>query len=131
MIRRPPRATRTDTLFPYTTLFRSKSPSATIRASKSSALIASPVSRRYLSSGQSVQIFTPCVTSDRILVSPVRNHSSSRSAVRSEERRVGTECVSVDLGGGRILKKKTNLQSNDTTMIANKLIPHTIWQIEQ
>src|SRR3546814_3693419 len=26
MIRRPPRATRTDTLFPYTTLFRSDSP---------------------------------------------------------------------------------------------------------
>src|SRR3546814_16377119 len=26
MIRRPPRATRTDTLFPYTTLFRSRSP---------------------------------------------------------------------------------------------------------
>src|SRR3546814_11367971 len=28
MIRRPPRSTRTDTLFPYTTLFRSASPSA-------------------------------------------------------------------------------------------------------
>src|SRR3546814_14297737 len=27
MIRRPPRATRTDTLFPYTTLFRSSFPS--------------------------------------------------------------------------------------------------------
>src|SRR3546814_11905144 len=27
MIRRPPRATRTDTLFPYTTLFRSAGPS--------------------------------------------------------------------------------------------------------
>src|SRR3546814_2921637 len=26
MIRRPPRSTRTDTLFPYTTLFRSKEP---------------------------------------------------------------------------------------------------------
>src|SRR3546814_8264921 len=26
MIRRPPRSTRTDTLFPYTTLFRSKHP---------------------------------------------------------------------------------------------------------
>src|SRR3546814_5672920 len=26
MIRRPPRSTRTDTLFPYTTLFRSRSP---------------------------------------------------------------------------------------------------------
>src|SRR3546814_20113242 len=28
MIRRPPRSTRTDTLFPYTTLFRSGRPSA-------------------------------------------------------------------------------------------------------
>src|SRR3546814_11050196 len=27
MIRRPPRSTRTDTLFPYTTLFRSQPPS--------------------------------------------------------------------------------------------------------
>src|SRR3546814_3689454 len=29
MIRRPPRSTRTDTLFPYTTLFRSTDPSTT------------------------------------------------------------------------------------------------------
>src|SRR3546814_10558114 len=28
MVRRPPRSTRTDTLFPYTTLFRSESPAA-------------------------------------------------------------------------------------------------------
>src|SRR3546814_18221996 len=28
MIRRPPRSTRTDTLFPYTTLFRSKQPAS-------------------------------------------------------------------------------------------------------
>src|SRR3546814_6515009 len=32
MIRRPPRSTRTDTLFPYTTLFRSKSISSDDRA---------------------------------------------------------------------------------------------------
>src|SRR3546814_994893 len=31
MIRRPPRSTRTDTLFPYTTLFRSKFPDAVQR----------------------------------------------------------------------------------------------------
>src|SRR3546814_19062553 len=30
MIRRPPRSTRTDTLFPYTTLFRSKRSSVTL-----------------------------------------------------------------------------------------------------
>src|SRR3546814_1358602 len=32
MIRRPPRSTRTDTLFPYTTLFRSRGVAATILA---------------------------------------------------------------------------------------------------
>src|SRR3546814_6716223 len=32
MIRRPPRSTRTDTLFPYTTLFRSLSDGSTARA---------------------------------------------------------------------------------------------------
>src|SRR3546814_4213351 len=32
MIRRPPRSTRTDTLFPYTTLFRSPAKSAAMRA---------------------------------------------------------------------------------------------------
>src|SRR3546814_4668742 len=31
MIRRPPRSTRTDTLFPYTTLFRSETPCNTFR----------------------------------------------------------------------------------------------------
>src|SRR3546814_5726458 len=31
MIRRPPRSTRTDTLFPYTTLFRSTGPGASLR----------------------------------------------------------------------------------------------------
>src|SRR3546814_5132631 len=37
MIRRPPRSTRTDTLFPYTTLFRSSSPvSPTTRPASSS-----------------------------------------------------------------------------------------------
>src|SRR3546814_2098470 len=32
MIRRPPRSTRTDTLFPYTTLFRSSGASASLRS---------------------------------------------------------------------------------------------------
>src|SRR3546814_3488200 len=37
MIRRPPRSTRTDTLFPYTTLFRSRRRRATTRATCRSA----------------------------------------------------------------------------------------------
>src|SRR3546814_4216647 len=49
MIRRPPRSTRTDTLFPYTTLFRStrtcSSTSASARSSDAGAASSSP-SRR-------------------------------------------------------------------------------------
>src|SRR3546814_7637309 len=37
MKRRPPRSTRTDTLFPYTTLFRSATPGVTVVARKSNA----------------------------------------------------------------------------------------------
>src|SRR3546814_4492309 len=37
MIRRPPRSTRTDTLFPYTTLFRSRSRLPTIPVADSAA----------------------------------------------------------------------------------------------
>src|SRR3546814_20466258 len=42
MIRRPPRSTRTDTLFPYTTLFRSWSAPA-IRPGQSAASCRNPV----------------------------------------------------------------------------------------
>src|SRR3546814_10880975 len=38
MIRRPPRSTRTDTLFPYTTLFRSREQAEAVGASFSPAL---------------------------------------------------------------------------------------------
>src|SRR3546814_7459683 len=34
MIRRPPRSTRTDTLFPYTTLFRSRHPTTPMRSNR-------------------------------------------------------------------------------------------------
>src|SRR3546814_7232467 len=39
MIRRPPRSTRTDTLFPYTTLFRSIGPSAAESAASVRSLL--------------------------------------------------------------------------------------------
>src|SRR3546814_5555271 len=46
MIRRPPRSTRTDTLFPYTTLFRSLSRGALSRPPKSAATAIGPVNCR-------------------------------------------------------------------------------------
>src|SRR3546814_12248692 len=42
MIRRPPRSTRTDTLFPYTTLFRSFCPTGGISQASASDWLAEP-----------------------------------------------------------------------------------------
>src|SRR3546814_5024100 len=42
MIRRPPRATRTDTLFPYTTLFRSVAPFVRIKPATAQSTEADP-----------------------------------------------------------------------------------------
>src|SRR3546814_4197771 len=46
MIRRPPRSTRTDTLFPYTTLFRSGAPPAPAPAEAAATRSSSPESQR-------------------------------------------------------------------------------------
>src|SRR3546814_13756454 len=100
MIRRPPRSTRTDTLFPYTTLFRSPRPSMLARKVRARSRIA----RR------SAMLFPILSQSDRRLLASFSLARSSAvdwrrwenretifsctSSDRSEERRVGKECVS-------------------------------------
>src|SRR3546814_10986237 len=101
MIRRPPRTTRTDTLFPYTTLFRSfsRTPGAlaawlgqtkgtvsqTVGALERKGLVertGDPDDRRLV----------------RLSLTEAGHAMLGRApesiADRSEERRVGTECVS-------------------------------------
>src|SRR3546814_12731736 len=46
MLRRPPRSTRTDTLFPYTTLFRSRSAPGAVGGAAGAAGDAAAVRRR-------------------------------------------------------------------------------------
>src|SRR3546814_18288110 len=100
MIRRPPRSTRTDTLFPYTTLFRSLYCAQLVHTF--CPLIFQPlpsVSARVRRPARSVppegsekswhQISSPCKAFS------TRSFTKSRSLPnRSEERRVGKECVS-------------------------------------
>src|SRR3546814_17001236 len=106
MIRRPPRSTRTDTLFPYTTLFRSHA-------------VAAELQDRLVEGADGGDV-------PEMRVADVDDHAPGSLAEiegaeegfgrgeedlapdgRSEERRVGKECVvRVDLGGRRILKKK-------------------------
>src|SRR3546814_12057804 len=48
MIRRPPRSTRTDTLFPYTTLFRSHEPRPRVAAGHADPAVCAGLRRRVL-----------------------------------------------------------------------------------
>src|SRR3546814_12810808 len=89
MIRRPPRSTRTDTLFPYTTLFRSKVAftGGGLSGQKVYETAASGLKKVSLElGGKSPNIvFDDCVMDDAV---------KGAISGRSEERRVGKECVS-------------------------------------
>src|SRR3546814_12975247 len=113
MIRRPPRATRTDTLLPYTTLFRSQAQVlALLNELKDSygmsilfithdlgvvAQMADRVAVMY--AGKIVE----CAPVAELFARPAHPYTEAllqampradRDAARSEERRVGKECVS-------------------------------------
>src|SRR3546814_16745220 len=90
MIRRPPRATRTDTLFPYTTLFRSEGLLLLTDDGALAHRITDP--RHKLRKTYLVQVEgTPDDTQLQALREGVELNDGR---TRSEERRVGTECVS-------------------------------------
>src|SRR3546814_12023758 len=103
MIRRPPRSTRTDTLFPYTTLFRSPPPGSAgggdRRNRPSPRRSADSCRDRLRRSPRRARGQAPRTRHRQSFrgAPPPRAAASSHpapSAVRSEERRVGKECVS-------------------------------------
>src|SRR3546814_20094739 len=115
MIRRPPRSTRTDTLFPYTTLFRSDRAEGVRRSRPLRGGMSGegdkpwpmrkerrPVSRNIGRSGRTSQ---NCSCLNDLL------RSESNSAIaRAEESSVGNECVSKCRSRGSVYPKKKNKQ---------------------
>src|SRR3546814_13314922 len=105
MIRRPPRSTRTDTLFPYTTLFRSrlgriharnKGAEVVTRGLRSEVCafydaVAARLRRRGIEPLHRRAGLRPHVT---LGYAPCAFEPFAIAAWRSDERRVGTECVS-------------------------------------
>src|SRR3546814_20501189 len=98
MIRRPPRSTRTDTLFPYTTLFRSL-----FGDGRSACPTGSGVDRAATSQAPTMTADLPQFDSHEQPAAGQLGHqvenflpptSKMLPAYRSEERRVGKECVS-------------------------------------
>src|SRR3546814_18019478 len=109
MIRRPPRSTRTDTLFPYTTLFRSAGQSAAPEAYKvdNRWLLYSAIPLRaegeqairgtllLVSDLQHLFATLPTLPDEAGQLRLTQQFSGAPEQVlRSEERRVGKECVS-------------------------------------
>src|SRR3546814_14710171 len=75
MIRRPPRSTRTDTLFPYTTLFRSTAPTSSTNSA--------PIAAATCSTGRSAKVRYWRNT-------PLRRSESIRGdRTRFDHRRIG------------------------------------------
>src|SRR3546814_11624486 len=97
MIRRPPRSTRTDTLFPYTTLFRSADRGLgeveqIRRARQIHGRLGAgpPATGRHAAAASVNEAFTiSCKADPRTSLD-----AESGGRLRSEERRVGKECVS-------------------------------------
>src|SRR3546814_18189109 len=101
MIRRPPRSTRTDTLFPYTTLFRSPICGACPSAFPPEATSAHLYVREYVGFRPSRKV-QQCAVGQEIETGLRKLRAAFtrqpaiefRSQQRSDERRVGKECVS-------------------------------------
>src|SRR3546814_17710281 len=89
MIRRPPRSTRTDTLFPYTTLFRSG-------FGDQQRLVSLRRERLFGRGESSAHVYKiGAERAGRGNTATVGNRTGEQDrTVRSEERRVGKECVS-------------------------------------
>src|SRR3546814_11185040 len=105
MIRRPPRSTRTDTLFPYTTLFRSVldrhlAPCRTALPDPRDRLCLLVGPRRRAAAALVFGAFAAglrlcrCGAAGRGLAVLRDADDRGEPAGRSEERRVGKECVS-------------------------------------
>src|SRR3546814_17395288 len=111
MIRRPPRSTRTDTLFPYTTLFRSPSHGSMTEAKK--AYMACRASFMVLSllhaSGTSISLATGASRPARHSTSNTASSAAVSDAPAGDRQSVVSGkrvSVRVDLGGRRNINKK-------------------------
>src|SRR3546814_5747107 len=112
MIRRPPRSTRTDTLFPYTTLFRSRA-----SAARSVAALVAPAAAALRPACGVAALYGP---------GPARGHSLARvcqgPSDRSEEHTSELQSLMrISYAVFCLKKKKKNKQANIHN--PNKLTP--------
>src|SRR3546814_1089794 len=115
MIRRPPRSTRTDTLFPYTTLFRS------VRTPDIPPL---PCRSKHPSSGQNFFSFKFCnfpKLTELGEIHPLQNYCGKLGFTRSEEHTSELQSLMRISYAVFCLKKKskTQIKNTHTTPLTN------------
>src|SRR3546814_16412358 len=109
MIRRPPRSTRTDTLFPYTTLFRSQTERAWddgVRPIPMDPILRSQACRLQQGKDSEQRAFSMAFFDADFI--KFRLSLLGNPIDRSEERRVGKECVSTSRSRWSPYKLKNN-----------------------
>src|SRR3546814_10981248 len=116
MIRRPPRSTRTDTLFPYTTLFRSESAADHPGAVKSPMvgtvyLSAEPGAAPFIAEGTQVQAGdTPLIVEAMKVMNPITAPRAGRVArllvATAQPIEFDPPLVLLELSGHRMLTKQ-------------------------
>src|SRR3546814_14896108 len=112
MIRRPPRSTRTDTLFPYTTLFRSTLQGNLAYSAFSRMLDVSNLDLAVQGTVRQNKLGLPAIKNLNASVAiPELKVDRSRSEFRVQKDRKSvvegkSVSVRVDLGGRRIIKKQ-------------------------
>src|SRR3546814_9200341 len=115
MNRRPPRSTRTDTRFPYPTLFRALTAGAEIRFAE--AVAARIILGRFFAAKLAAFVKIPCHgRSPSFLPAPPRRFATNRAPgcarARSEEHKSELPSPMRNSFDGFCLKKKKNTQPN-------------------
>src|SRR3546814_20887733 len=99
MIRRPPRSTRTDTLFPYTTLFRSQPDPIGVPMNQNARhstmqQVLNQLGNREKEISNMLSQVLPIERFQATVLNALRNTPSTLDATRPAERSVGKECDS-------------------------------------
>src|SRR3546814_8639364 len=110
MIRRPPRSTRTDTLFPYTTLFRSAEDDAVALFH-----IGDPVGQRRQRQRVRAEIHFAVAETDR-----QRRAATGADQQRSEEHTSELQVTNAHLVCRLLLEKKKSITHGNTTTLPTK-----------
>src|SRR3546814_20592302 len=101
MLRRPPRSTRTDTLFPYTTLFRSADAKPFLRSQSTAASKSPPVSTSaFLQSIMPAPVFSRSSLTKPAVISAMIQSSRLSSSVRHRHSGTGLQMRRQALSAG-------------------------------